>query len=290
MKVVYAVEQKKKAVATYRKLKSYAATIRQLGYPSRHVLFDWVRESGSIGRPKKARLHAAEAISLDDEAGGGRGGYERRERQGRCRRERHDRPCRSVRVGENSPAERPGRTHEQERADRGRRLQDESPAEEEASRRPGRAERAGGKANGRESHARAGARNGKKRPGCIPEKLRPKAKAAIVDSLKARLPLGLLLEVVGLPRSSYCYASLAAKRPDKYAHIRAAIREISEASMHAYGSPRIWPSLRRRDVLVSEKVVRRLMKEEGIEVRYAKRKRRYSSHIGEITPRRRRPR
>ncbi|WP_366936636.1 IS3 family transposase [uncultured Slackia sp.] len=44
-----------------------------------------------------------------------------------------------------------------------------------------------------------------------------------------------------------------------------------------------WPSLRRRNVLVSEKVVRRLMKEEGVEVRYAKRKRRYSSYIGEIT-------
>lgn len=56
--------------------------------------------------------------------------------------------------------------------------------------------------------------------------------------------------------------------------------------MHTYGSPRIWPSwpsLRRRNVLVSEKVVRRLMKEEGVEVRYAKRKRRYSSYIGEIT-------
>lgn len=43
-------------------------------------------------------------------------------------------------------------------------------------------------------------------------------------------------------------------------------------------------------MLVSEKAVRRPMKEEGIEVRYAKRRRRYSSHIGEITPRRRRPR
>lgn len=53
MKVVYTVEQKRKAVATYRRLKSCAATIRQLGYPSRHVLFDWVRESGSVGRPKK---------------------------------------------------------------------------------------------------------------------------------------------------------------------------------------------------------------------------------------------
>lgn len=111
-----------------------------------------------------------------------------------------------------------------------------------------------------------------------------KAKAAIVDSLKARLPLGLLLEVAGLPRSSCYYASLAAKRPDKYAHVREAIREISEASMRTYGSPRIWLSLRRRDVLVSEKVVRRPMREEGIEVRHAKRRRRYSSHIGEIPP------
>lgn len=40
MKVVYAVEQKKKAVATYRKPESYAATTRQLGCPSRHALFD----------------------------------------------------------------------------------------------------------------------------------------------------------------------------------------------------------------------------------------------------------
>lgn len=53
MKVVYIVEQKRKAVATYRRLKSCVATIGQLGYPSRHVLFDWVRESGSVGRPKK---------------------------------------------------------------------------------------------------------------------------------------------------------------------------------------------------------------------------------------------
>ena len=54
--------------------------------------------------------------------------------------------------------------------------------------------------------------------------------------------------------------------------------------MHTYRPPRIRLSLRGHDVLVSEKVVRRLMKEEGVEVRYAKRKRRYSSYIGEIAP------
>ncbi len=42
MKVVYTVEQRRVAVAAYRRLSSYAKTLRKLGYPSRHVLRDWV--------------------------------------------------------------------------------------------------------------------------------------------------------------------------------------------------------------------------------------------------------
>lgn len=42
MKVIYAPEQKKKAVKTYKKLQSYTKTVRILGYPSLHVLHDWV--------------------------------------------------------------------------------------------------------------------------------------------------------------------------------------------------------------------------------------------------------
>ena len=60
--------------------------------------------------------------------------------------------------------------------------------------------------------------------------------------------------------------------------------EIFDLSGHTYGSPRIWLALRNRGVFISEKVVRRLMKEEQIEVRYTKRKRKYSSYIGEIAP------
>ncbi|WP_080968708.1 IS3 family transposase [Gardnerella vaginalis] len=69
------------------------------------------------------------------------------------------------------------------------------------------------------------------------------------------------------------------KKPDKYAHIRGCIHEIAEENFFTYGSPRIWLVLRTKGIKVSEKVVRRLMKEELIEVRYARRKRRYSSYI-----------
>ncbi|WP_164470998.1 IS3 family transposase [Gordonibacter sp. Marseille-P4307] len=124
----------------------------------------------------------------------------------------------------------------------------------------------------------------KKSPGGIPGKLPNKSKAKIADELKGKLPLALLLEVLELPPSSHCYAAAAAKRPDAYAEVRPPIHEIAAGSGNAYGSPRIWLALRGRGVFISEKVVRRLMKEERVEVRYAKRKRKYPSYAGEITP------
>ncbi len=44
MKVTYTLEQKQHAIKTYKRLKSYSKTLRVLGYPSRHVLFDWVNK------------------------------------------------------------------------------------------------------------------------------------------------------------------------------------------------------------------------------------------------------
>ncbi|GAA1318736.1 hypothetical protein GCM10020360_11890 [Nonlabens tegetincola] len=74
------------------------------------------------------------------------------------------------------------------------------------------------------------------------------------------------------------------ERPQSHAELRDTIRQIAHASMHTYGSPRIWLALRKAGIRVSEKVVRRLMKEERIPVFYAKRKRQYSSYEGELTP------
>ena len=48
-------------------------------------------------------------------------------------------------------------------------------------------------------------------------------------------------------------------------------------------APRIWARLRRAGTRVSEKVVRRVMREEGLEVVYNRRRRHWSSYAGEIS-------
>ena len=50
-----------------------------------------------------------------------------------------------------------------------------------------------------------------------------------------------------------------------------------------YGYRRIHASLKNSGIWVSEKVVRRLMKEDGLIVRCIKRKK-YTSYVGEISP------
>lgn len=42
MKVTYTEEQRKHAIKTFKRLKSYSKTIRVIGYPSLHTLYDWV--------------------------------------------------------------------------------------------------------------------------------------------------------------------------------------------------------------------------------------------------------
>lgn len=72
--------------------------------------------------------------------------------------------------------------------------------------------------------------------------------------------------------------------PDKHANLRQLIRDIAKGSFYTYGYRRIWIELRNLGLTVSEKVVRRLMCEEGVIVRYAKKRLRYSSYEGEISP------
>ena len=97
--------------------------------------------------------------------------------------------------------------------------------------------------------------------------------------------LNELLEYLGLARSSYYYQLAAMTAPDKYADLRKLIRNEFEAESKARGHRTIWARLRKREepVIVSEKVVLRIMKEEGLNVSYSnKNKRRWSSYAGEI--------
>ncbi len=65
--------------------------------------------------------------------------------------------------------------------------------------------------------------------------------------------------------------------------MRIAINRIFEESSQTYGYRRIYGSLVKEGIRVSEKVIRRIMLEEGISVRQV-RKKKYSSYKGEISP------
>lgn len=105
----------------------------------------------------------------------------------------------------------------------------------------------------------------------------------LVDALKEKYGLTGLLDRLGLARSSYFYHRSRIRVADKYAEVRCTITEIFESNHRSYGYRRIQASLTRQQVFVSEKVVRRLMKQEGLHAVRPKR-RRYRSYIGEISP------
>lgn len=128
----------------------------------------------------------------------------------------------------------------------------------------------------------------KKDPSVDPSELTNREKTTVVDALKAGFSVSALCERLRIPRCSYYYARNAAARPDKYSDVRRRVRAIFERSRETFGSERIWGALRRGDdgeapTVVSEKAVRRLMREEGLSVIYDRRKRAYSSYKGEVS-------
>ena len=105
----------------------------------------------------------------------------------------------------------------------------------------------------------------------------------LIDALKDTYALPELFAELGIARSSYFYHSARFRSPEKYVDVRRSMADIFELNHRCYGYRRIRASLRRQHVLVSEKVVQRLMKQECLVVSAAKR-RRYGSYLGEISP------
>ncbi len=70
---------------------------------------------------------------------------------------------------------------------------------------------------------------------------------------------------------------------EKYAGLRLRIREIFQRDRNCYEYRRIYLSLKKEGTTVSEKTVRRIMREESLEVFSVKCKK-YSSYKGEISP------
>lgn len=104
----------------------------------------------------------------------------------------------------------------------------------------------------------------------------------MIDALRERFKLKDLLPIFSINKSSCCYCSKAL-RADRHADLRKRIRQLFEENDGRCGYRRIRSLLHREGVAVSEKVVRRLMKEERLVVVFVKKKR-YSSYKGELSP------
>ena len=105
----------------------------------------------------------------------------------------------------------------------------------------------------------------------------------LIDALRAVFSVSELLTQLQIPRSSNFYHKARLQLPEKYASLRLAVIRIFDANKKRYGYRRVHMSLRREGILISEKIVRRIMVQEKLIVTAVKR-RRYTSYKGEISP------
>ena len=108
-------------------------------------------------------------------------------------------------------------------------------------------------------------------------------KAIVINALRDRYQLKYLLQKLDMAKSSYSYQNIVLNKSDKYADVRKEIKEAFDNSLRRYGYRRIHSVIKSAGITVSEKVIRRIMKEEKLTVPYVKRKK-YNSYKGEISP------
>ncbi|NCU26715.1 IS3 family transposase [Candidatus Nomurabacteria bacterium] len=123
----------------------------------------------------------------------------------------------------------------------------------------------------------------KKGQGINPRELTNKEKVCLIDALRMKYQLKELLRMTNMPKSSYFYQKEAQSRPDKYSALRTEVIEVFADNRSRYGYRRLHAVIKSKGKIISEKVVRRIMGEEKLVVP-CKKKRKYSSYKGEISP------
>ena len=110
-------------------------------------------------------------------------------------------------------------------------------------------------------------------------------KTALIDKPRPESdrPLRELADSSRISKSSYEYCRAKLRAKDKHARPRTDIRRIFDAAGGTRGCRYVHNELREGGGVVSEKVVRRLMAEEGCKVAYLKRRRRCGSCKGEVS-------
>ena len=108
-------------------------------------------------------------------------------------------------------------------------------------------------------------------------------KAMVIEALRDKYPAKDILEIFDMAKSSYCYQQNRLHKQDKYLKLRERIIAIFQENKKRYGYRRIHIVLKNEGWKISEKIVRRIMKEECLKVHNVRQKK-YSSYMGEISP------
>jgi putative transposase len=104
----------------------------------------------------------------------------------------------------------------------------------------------------------------------------------IIDALRDKYSLSLLLKRMDISKSSYCYQHKIIYSKGKYEVTTNEIMHLFHKNDSRYGYRRIYALLKKQNIIISEKIVRRIMKENHLVVKIKKTKK-YSSYIGEIS-------
>ena len=123
----------------------------------------------------------------------------------------------------------------------------------------------------------------KKERGIDLNQLTNQEKTTIVDALKTTHKLMVLLRFLKLSKSSYYYQKSRQSKPDKHEKIRLKTKQIFHENYTSYGYRRIHAILKQQGIIISEKIIRRIMREEQL-IAIEMRKKQYSSYQGEISP------
>lgn len=123
----------------------------------------------------------------------------------------------------------------------------------------------------------------KKAAGINLKTMRNREKAIAIDALRNKYRLKELLTIFAISKSSYCYQKNALKKYDKDSMYCDTIKKLFTDNHEEYGYRRIHATLKKIGIYISEKVVRRIMRNENLRV-HRKKEPKFNSYQGEITP------
>ena len=272
----YTKEQVYAALVLYRELKSLPKVVESLGYPSEGTLASWVHKYPEVVTPKSHKRHIRAPINVKLDA------------IRRCYENGETLKSVAEEIGYSSVAILTWHKKYQEKGLLG--LMNKS--DTDSSKTPADIQSADDiealKAQMMEMQMEIDILKEtinvlKKDPGVNREALSNREKAVIIDALKNKYSLPNLCRKLCISRSSYYYQEKAIHAEDKYHDIRTKICELFRNNYDAFGYRKIYALLKREGTTLSEKVVRRIMREEGLVVK-VHRRRKYNSYKGEISP------